>query len=348
MNIGKLDELGNRFLGVLFTIALQLVEEGVATKEAVERGATVGLRWKSGPFTMMNEIGLDKTMQIVKRFTMTSGLKVPESLVRQVESKKTWYLKSVQTSREGMQGIITIDRPESLNALNSKVLLELDEAVKEMAMDDSVKVVVVTGEGSAFVAGADIKEMIAKSPLDARQFTQLGQGVLKRLEDMEKVSIAAVNGYALGGGLELALSCDMILAADNARLGLPEVTLGIHPGFGGTQRLPRQIGKAKAKELIFTGQTIDAKEAERIGLVNKTVPREMLYEEVRKLAERIAENGPVAVKLAKAAVNKGTEVDLTTGLAYEVETISLCFSTEDKKEGMGAFIDKKKPQFKGK
>jgi len=348
VDMTKIDEIGNRFLGILFTIALQLVEEGVATKEAVERGATVGLRWKSGPFTMMNEMGLDKSLHLVQRYSKISGMMVPETLVKQAESKQPWCLRSVQTSRDGVMGIITIDRPESLNALNSKVLSEFGEAVDEMAADDSVKVVMVTGEGSAFVAGADIKEMIVKSPLEARTFTQLGQGVLKKLEDMEKVSIAAVNGYALGGGLELALSCDMIVASDTAKMGLPEVTLGIHPGFGGTQRLPRQISKAKAKELIFTGNMIDAKEAERIGLVNKTVPREKLYEEVRRLAEKIAANGPVAVKLAKAAVNRGTEVDLVTGLAYEVETISLCFSTEDKKEGMGAFIEKRKPQFRGK
>jgi len=157
-----------------------------------------------------------------------------------------------------------------------------------------------------------------------------------------------VNGYALGGGLELALSCDIIIAADTARLGLPEVSLGIHPGFGGTQRLPRQINKARAKEMIFTGQMIDAKEAERIGLVNKVVPREMLYDEVRKLGEKVIANGPVAVKMAKSAINKGTEMDLNAGLAYEIETVSLLFSTEDKQEGMNAFIEKRKPQFKGK
>ena len=344
----KFDEVGERFLGMLFCIALHLVEEGVATKEAVERGATVGLRWKSGPFAMMNEIGIERSLDIVKKYAAASYLKVPEILVSQAASKKPWSLRSVQTSKEGFIGVITIDRPEALNALNSKVLGDLNDAISTVAADESIKVVMVTGEGSAFVAGADIKEMISKTPMEARTFTQLGQTVFKRLEDLDKAVIAAVNGYALGGGLELALSCDMIVAAENARLGLPEVTLGIHPGFGGTQRLPRQISKSKAKELIFTGGMVDGKEAERIGLVNKAVPREKLYDEVRKLADKIAAVGPVAVKMAKAAVNKGTEVDLVTGLAYEIETVSLCFSTEDKQEGMTAFIEKRKPQFKGR
>ena len=348
VELEKMDKIGERFLGMLFTIALQLVDEGVATKEAVERGATIGLRWKLGPFALMNELGVEKSLHIAEGFCQHSGLKMPSSLIKQAEAKKPWYLRSVTTSREGSLGIITIDRPDSLNALNSKVLADLSEAIDSLAKDEAAKVVMVTGEGGAFVAGADIKEMIVKTPLEARDFTILGQSVLKKLEDLEKVSIAAVNGYALGGGLELALSCDLIVAAEAARLGLPEVTLGIHPGFGGTQRLSRQVGKAKAKELIYTGQMIDAKEAERIGLVNKAVPRDKLYEEVRKLADKIAANGPVAVKLAKAAINRGSEVDLVTGLAYEVETISLCFSTEDKKEGMGAFIDKRKPHFKGK
>ena len=348
VELEKMDVVGERFLGMLFTVVLHLLEEGVATKEAVERGATVGLRWKLGPFAMMNEIGIEKSLHIVEKFCQSSGLKMPGILVKRAESKEPWYLHSVRTSTEGSLGVITVDRPDSLNALNSKVLADLGEAIDRLASDEAVKVVMVTGEGGAFVAGADIKEMIVKTPLEARDFTHLGQSVLKKLEDMGKVSIAAVNGYALGGGLELALSCDLIVAAEGAKLGLPEVTLGIHPGFGGTQRLSRQVGKAKAKELIYTGQMIDAKEAERIGLVIKTVPRDRLYDEVKKLADKIAANGPVAVKLAKAAINMGSEVDLVTGLAYEVETVSLCFSTEDLKEGMGAFIEKRKPQFKGK
>ncbi len=350
---GAVDEskfplIGDRFLGMLFAIAIQIVEEGIATKEAVEKGATVGLRWKEGPFTMMNNLGIAKSLEIVGNYAKLSGLNIPDLLVKQAQSKKPWHLGNVHFGRDGSLGIVTIDRPEALNALNTKVLLDLDAAVQQAEDDDSVNVVMITGEGSSFIAGADIKEMIEKTPLQARQFTQLGQAVFKRIEDLEKVTIAAVNGYALGGGLELALSCDLIIATDSARLGLPEVSLGIHPGFGGTQRLPRQICKSKAKELIFTGQMIDGKEAERIGLVNKVVPREKLYDEVKTMADKIAANGPVAVKLAKAAVNRGLEVDLVTGLAYEIETVSLAFSTEDKKEGMNAFIEKRKPDFKGK
>ena len=344
----KLEKIGDRFLGQMFTIATEIVEEGIATKEAVERGATLGLRWRAGPFTLMNETGIDRARELVRKYASISGVRVPDLLVKQADLKKPWYLRNVHLTVDGFLGIVTIDRAESLNPLNSKVLSELDEMIESVAKDNDIKVVMITGEGNSFVAGADIKEMISKTPIEAREFTQLGQMVFKRIEDLEKVVIAAVNGYALGGGLELALSCDIIIAADTARLGLPEVSLGIHPGFGGTQRLPRQINKARAKEMIFTGQMIDAKEAERIGLVNKVVPREMLYDEVRKLGEKVIANGPVAVKMAKSAINKGTEMDLNAGLAYEIETVSLLFSTEDKQEGMNAFIEKRKPQFKGK
>jgi enoyl-CoA hydratase len=220
--------------------------------------------------------------------------------------------------------------------------------IDRIKSDDEIRIVIITGEGNSFVAGADIKEMMEKSPIAAREFTKYGQHVLKRLEDLEKPVIAAVNGFALGGGCELALACDMIIASDNAKIGLPEVSLGIHPGFGGTQRLPRLIGKARAKELIFTGDMITAQEAERIGLVNKIVPQDKLLDECRNLGARILTRGPVAVKLAKSAINRGNEMTLDEGMAYEIETVSLTFSTEDKTEGMDAFMSKRKPEFKGK
>ncbi|MDI6888060.1 MAG: enoyl-CoA hydratase-related protein [Candidatus Thermoplasmatota archaeon] len=240
-----------------------------------------------------------------------------------------------------------MSRAEALNALNTRVLSDLKTTLAELKKDKSTNIVIITGEGTAFVAGADIAEMIEKTQLSAREFTQLGQATLKQIENLDKVVIAAVNGPALGGGCELALACDIIIASEDAKFGLPEVGLGIHPGFGGTQRLPRLIGRNKAKELIFTGEIIDAKEAERIGLVNKIVPAEKLMEETMKLSKKIASKAPVAIRLAKSAINIGLEAPLEQALAYELETACLTFSTKDKVEGMKAFIEKRKPEFKG-
>jgi len=218
-----------------------------------------------------------------------------------------------------------------------------------LAQDSDVGIVIITGAGEkAFVAGADIKEMKDMSPLEARNFMHFGQGVFNDIENLPKPTIAAVNGFALGGGCELALSCDMIIASEKAKFGLPEVTLGIHPGFGGTQRLPRLIGSAKAKELIFTGKMIDANEALRIGLVNKVVPPENLMDVAKALAQKILKNGQLAIRLVKSAINAGLNVPLEKGLAYEAVTQGLAFTTEDKNEGLEAFLEKRKPNFKGK
>lgn len=256
--------------------------------------------------------------------------------------------KCVKVSKESGIAIVTLSRPEALNALNSKLLSDLECAIYELEADKSVGAIILTGEGKAFVAGADIKEMQPKTPMECREFMILGQRVMSRIESCDKVVIAAVNGFALGGGLELALSCDILVASDTAKLGLPEVSLGIHPGFGGTQRLPRLVGRNRAKELIFSGDMIDAKEAERIGLANHVYPAAELLDAAKKLASKIISRGPVAIKLSKAAINRGVEMDLDKGLAYEVECISLAFSTEDKAEGMKAFLEKRKPEFKGK
>jgi enoyl-CoA hydratase len=233
--------------------------------------------------------------------------------------------------------------------LNYDTLTDIKTAVKSLSEDDEVHVVIITGSGEkAFVAGADIKEMKDMSPLEARRFMLYGQSVFNMIDNLPKPTIAAVNGFALGGGTELALSCDMILASENAKFGLPEVTLGIHPGFGGTQRLPRLIGSARAKELIFTGKMIDAKEAERIGLVNKVTSSDKLNEEAKDLAQKIMKNGMVAIRLVKSAINAGLDTTLEKGLAYEAETQGLAFSTEDKNEGLSAFMEKRKPNFKGR
>lgn len=244
---------------------------------------------------------------------------------------------------------ITINRPKALNALNTATVTELGQAVKEISANTDVKVVILTGSGDkSFVAGADIVEMSTKTPVEGRTFGQIGQNVFTEIENMPQPVIAAVNGFALGGGCELACACDIRYASENAKFGQPEVGLGITPGFGGTQRLPRVVGRGYGKELIYTASIIDAQEAYRIGLVNKVVPQAELHDTVLKLAKTIAKKAPVAVQLAKAAINRGINCDVITGVAYEAEVFGLCFATADQKEGMGAFVEKRKPSFTGK
>lgn len=250
--------------------------------------------------------------------------------------------------KEGNIAKLIINRPKALNALNSQVLEELNEALSNIEKDDEVFVLIITGEGKAFVAGADITEMKDMTPDEARKFARLGLEVFRKIELLEKPVIAAVNGFALGGGCELAMSCDIRIAGDKAKFGQPEVGLGITPGFAGTQRLSRLVGIAKAKELIFTGDMIDAFEAEKVGLVNKVVSQDELMEEVTNLARKIASKGQIAVRYSKTAINRGIESDIETGMAMERELFSLCFATEDQKEGMTAFVDKRKPNFKNK
>jgi enoyl-CoA hydratase len=244
--------------------------------------------------------------------------------------------------------LVKINRPQVLNALNEETLRELQGALKEVAGRKDVRAVILTGEGDkAFVAGADIAAMKAMNPTDALAFSRLGHDTLGMIENLTKPVIAAVNGFALGGGLEIALACDFIYASEKAKLGVPEVTLGIFPGFGGTQRLPRLIGKGKAKELIFTGGMIDASEAYNLGIVNKVFPTDQLMEEVFKTARTIAQNGPVAVSMAKGSVNAGYDMEGAEGEAIEITAWANVFATHDQKEGMGAFLEKRKPQFKG-
>ena len=244
---------------------------------------------------------------------------------------------------------ITINRPKALNALNLDTVTELKDAIEKIAVDKAVKVVVITGAGEkSFVAGADIKEMATKTPAEGREWGQFGQNVFTEIENMPQPVIAAINGFCLGGGCELSCACDIRYASENAKFGQPEVGLGITPGFGGTQRLTRVVGRGQAKELIYTGGMIDAEAAKAIGLVNKVVPQEELMPTVLKLAGKIAKNAPVAVQLSKAAINRGINCDVVTGIAYEAEVFGLCFSTNEQKEGMAAFVEKRKPTFEGK
>lgn len=239
--------------------------------------------------------------------------------------------------------LLTINRPKALNALNSETLAELNQCLAEVEKREDVKVLILTGSGEkSFVAGADISEMVNATPAEGRAMGLLAREAFGRLENMPQVTIAAVNGFALGGGCEISMSCDIRVAADTAKFGQPECGLGILPGFGGTQRLARLVGKGRAKELIFTCDMIDAQEAYRIGLANKVVPLAELMDTCKKMAGRVMKNAPYAVSLAKQAINTGLDTDLDSGLKLESNLFGLSFSTEDKKEGMTAFLTKRK------
>ena len=245
-------------------------------------------------------------------------------------------------------GTVSINRPKALNALNIETLGELREVFEDLENNPEVRVVILTGAGDrAFVAGAEIQQMKDMNCLEATNFSHLGTGILHQIETSMKVVIAAVNGFALGGGMEIALACDFIYASENAKLGMPEVGLGIFPGWGGTQRLPRLIGKARAKELIFTGAMISAQEAKDLGIVNRVFPADSLTEEVHKVAKKIAANGPLAIALVKRVIERGYDVSLREGSLLETTTFGTLFTTEDQKEGMAAFAGKRKPEFKG-
>ena len=239
--------------------------------------------------------------------------------------------------------LLTINRPKSLNALNSETLAELNTCLAELENNEEVKVVILTGSGEkSFVAGADISEMVNATPAEGRAMGLLAREAFGRLENMPQVTIAAVNGFALGGGCEISMACDIRVAAENAKFAQPECGLGILPGFGGTQRLARLVGKGRAKELIFTCDMIDAQDAYRIGLANHVVPQEELLDYCKAMAGRIMKNAPYAVSLAKQVINSGADMDLDNGLKLEANLFGLSFSTADKKEGMTAFLEKRK------
>jgi len=252
---------------------------------------------------------------------------------------------------EKKEGFATlkINRPQALNALNKDTLNDISKAIDELNKDKKIKAVILTGEGDkAFIAGADIKQMVNLTPVEAKEFSELGHGVLNKIESSRLIFIAAINGYALGGGCETLMACDIAIASKSAIIGQPEINLGISPGFGGTQRLPRLVGRMKAKELILTGQNLDADEACKIGLVNIVVDDEKLIKVSEKIASKVVSKSGIQTCFIKELINKGTDIDLNTALALEISYFSSSFSTYDQKEGMNAFIEKKKPIFKDK
>jgi enoyl-CoA hydratase len=256
---------------------------------------------------------------------------------------------NMRVETEGGLATITISRPKALNALNAETITELKQVFTELEHDDMTRVVIITGEGDkAFVAGADISELKKADMFAARQISERGHKVLSQIETSDLISIAAVNGFALGGGCELAMACDIRYAADTAKLGQPEVNLGVIPGYGGTQRLPRLVGRGKALELLLSGNMVSGEEAMGIGLVDAVFPAAELMQKAKKLAGKILSKGPLATVAVKSCVRQGLESSLTAGCALETSEFSAICASEDKNEGMTAFLEKRSPDFTGK
>jgi enoyl-CoA hydratase len=249
---------------------------------------------------------------------------------------------------ENKVAVVTISRPEALNALNTQVIAELEQTVDMIEKNSDLSAMILTGEGRSFVAGADIGEQYPLDLSQGRKWGQRGSAVMRRIEKLAIPTIAAVNGFALGGGCEIAMACDIILASEKAKFGQPEVGLGITPGFSGTQRLPRRVGAAMAKELIFSGKMISAVEAERIGLANHVYPADELMNKAMEMAESFAKNAQIAVRYSKACIDRGMETGIDEGIAMENELFAMCFATRDQKEGMKAFLEKRPASFENK
>ncbi len=340
-----------RFLGLTIGIATRLVEEGVATPEAVDRGATVGLRRSWGPFAQLSGLGLAEGLALVEEYAKHWPGNFPvssELRERAQRGDRTWPLLHVKLEWKGPIAWVLLDRPEVLNSLNTEVLEQLEAVFHVLESDPSVQVVVLAGSSPVFAAGADIAEMERKTLAEGVEFGFLGQRVAERIERFPTPVIALVEGYALGGGLELALAADFIVAAEGAQLGLPEVTVGIHPGMGGATRLTRLIGRANTKRLVYTGVPVSAAEAHRLGFVVELVPADRAREEVQALAETIASRAPLGVRWIKEVIDRGLDAPLATALQLEGESAGHTFGTRDRTEGMRAFLERRKPTFEGK
>jgi enoyl-CoA hydratase len=256
--------------------------------------------------------------------------------------------ENLLVEHDGPIAVVTVDRPQVRNALDTTTIVALGSAMVDLQRDERIRVVILTGSGTAFVAGADINELVGQTPTGGREHALRGQQVFDLVENLGKPVIAAINGYALGGGCELAMACTLRLAADTARIGQPEITLGLLPGYAGTQRLSRLVGKGKAMELLLTGGLVTADEAEKLGLVNRVVPAALLMVEARKLADQLAGSAPIAMHYIMSAVNRGLEMPFKDGCAYEATLFGLVAATEDMREGTRAFVEKRKAGFKGR
>ena len=344
------DAARDRLLGLTFGIATEIVEERVATAEAVDRGALVGLRRRHPPFSQLSSVGLAEGLRLTELYAARWHGAFPvshELRERAAHGERTWPMRLVRVERAGPVAWVLLDRPEVMNALNTELLSQLESTFAELARTSGLRAVVLAGSGPVFAAGADIAEMAAKSPAAGVEFGFVGQRVARVIEACPVPVIALVEGYALGGGLEVALAADLIVAASDARLGLPEVTVGIHPGMGGATRLSRLIGRGNAKRLVFTGETVTAEEAYRLGFVAKVVPPERARDEAESLARTIASRAPLGVQWVKQVIDRGADGTLESALKLEGDSAGRTFSTSDRTEGMRAFLERRKPEFRG-
>ena len=347
--------------------AAYLLREDIASKEDIDKAVVLGLGFPKGIFRMADEIGIDTIVKALEELKAKTGWEEyePDPLLRQmvkegrlgVKTGKGFYeygkveekkLKTLIVRIQPPVAWVVLNRPDKLNAISVEMLRELSNVLDELEEDERVRVLILTGEGRAFSAGADVQSFIGITPVKAMIYSRKFQEVLFKLEYYTKPVIAALNGYTLGGGLELAMAADFRIASETAMLGQPEINLGFIPGAGGTQRLPRLVGRSRAKELIYTGEMIPAQEAARIGLVDRVVPPERLEQEARQLAMKLAEKPPLALMAAKYAIQMGLETNIWTGMALESSLFGLLFSTDDVAEGVAAFLEKRKPKFKGR
>ncbi|HTW76946.1 MAG TPA: enoyl-CoA hydratase-related protein, partial [Thermoplasmata archaeon] len=341
----------DRLLGLTIGIATRLVEEGVATAEATDRGAVVGLRRRWGPFAQLSSVGVSEGLGLAEAYARAWPGNFPisqELRERASRGERAWPIRLVRVDRRGPVAWVLLDRPEVLNSLNSELLGQLEAAFRDLEGAPGLRAVVLAGSSPVFAAGADIEEMRAKTHPEGVDFGFLGQRAAERIERFPTPVIALVEGYALGGGLEIALAADFIVAAEGAVLGLPEVGLGIHPGMGGATRLTRLIGRARTKYLVYTGSRVSAEEAFRLGFVARLVPADTARAEAGAIADTIAGNAPLAVRWVKQVIDRGADASTASALHLEAESAGHTFATSDRVEGMTAFHERRKPRFEGK